>query len=104
LNEVAQQAGWRVQERRVPSGVRLANLEFAAGYRQPCQVSPLEQRALVATFRQRRTLLDGVEASGLPRLSGLDLAYRLVWHGRLAIDWSVPLLPTSLAWAAGSRR
>lgn len=104
LNEVAQLAGWRVHEREVPRGVRLANLEWVAGYRQPFPVSPEEQVALLAAFRRRRPLLKGVDASGLPRLSGLDLAYRLVWERRLDIDWEVPLLPTSFAWAAGRGR
>lgn len=104
LHEVAQQAGWRVQERPVPWGVRRANLEWAAGYRQPLPVSREEERALLAAFDRPRPVLDGVTASGLPRLSGLDLAWRLVWRQRLLVDWDAPLLPTSPAWAAGTRR
>jgi hypothetical protein len=104
LGEVAQQADWRVQERSVPCGVRRANLEWAAGFRQPFPVTRQEERALLAAFAQRRPVLDGVAASGLPYLSGLDLAWRLVWQRRLLADWDAPLLPTSLAWAAGATR
>lgn len=104
LHEVAQRAGWRVQERTVARGVRLANLEWAAGYRQPAPVAPWERGALLAAFTRPRPLLEGVHASGLPRLSGLDLAYRLVWQQRLHIDWQAPLLPTAVAWSSGRKR
>ncbi|MFJ2191685.1 TnsA-like heteromeric transposase endonuclease subunit [Kitasatospora sp. NPDC087861] len=104
LHEVAQQADWQVQERPVPRGVRLANLEWAAEFRQPYPVSREEEGALLAAFTRRRPVLEGVAASGLPHLSGLDLAWRLVWQQRLLVDWDVPLLPTALARAAGARR
>ena len=104
VGEVAQQAGWRVQERSVPRGIRLANLEWAAGFRQPFPVTRQEERALLAAFAQPSRVLDGVAASGLPELSGLDLAWRLVWQQRLFMEWDAPLLPTALAWTAGAKR
>ncbi|MFF7993425.1 hypothetical protein ACFZDG_26990 [Kitasatospora xanthocidica] len=82
----------------------MANLEWASGYRHPLPVSHEEERALLAAFGRPRLVLEGVMASGLPHLSGLDLAWRLVWRQHLLVDWDVPLLPTSPAWAAGTRR
>ena len=39
-------------------------------------------------------------ASGLDELSGLDLAYRMLWQRRLLFDTAHPLLPDAVAWTA----
>ncbi|MFI9325848.1 TnsA-like heteromeric transposase endonuclease subunit [Kitasatospora aureofaciens] len=99
LGDAARQAGWEVEQRPVPRGIRLANWEWVADYRQPVPVAEAQESALLAAFRRPQPLLDGIAAAGLPRLTGLDLAYRLVWQRRLGINWDLPLLPTALAWA-----
>jgi hypothetical protein len=41
-----------------------------------------------------------VAASGLDELTGLDLAYRMLWQRRLLFDITQPLLPDAVAWTA----
>ncbi|MEU6347180.1 TnsA-like heteromeric transposase endonuclease subunit [Streptomyces sp. NPDC046977] len=102
LHTVAAEAGWRVEVRQVPHGVRRNTLEWLAEYRGP---DPIEdeaacEQALLRAFAEPRTLIDGARASGIPELLALDHAYRLIWRHRLHIDWDAPLLPTARAWAA----
>jgi hypothetical protein len=100
VRHVAAAAGWKVSVRRVPEGVRLTNLEWAADYRQAVRVPAAEREAVEAAFRRERPIGEGARASGVPYAAALDLAYRLVWQRRLEIHWDRPLMPCATAWLA----
>lgn len=100
VRHVAAAAGWQVSVRRVPHGVRLANLEWAADYRQTVRVPAAEREAVEAAFRRERPIGEGARASGVPYAAALDLAYRLVWQRSLQIHWDRPLMPCATAWLA----
>lgn len=100
LEEVARAAGWRVRQVREPSGLRGRNLGWLSGYRFPAGDEEGQGRALLEVFRQPTGLRAGVAASGLDELTGLDLAYRMLWQRRLLFDACQPLLPDALAWTA----
>ncbi|MEV8047677.1 TnsA-like heteromeric transposase endonuclease subunit [Streptomyces griseoluteus] len=100
LKEVAQAAGWRVRQVREPSGLRGRNLGWLAGYRFPAGDEEDQGRALLEAFRAPTGLRTGVAASGLDELTGLDLAYRMLWQRRLLFDITQPLLPDAVAWTA----
>ncbi|MYW21434.1 TnsA-like heteromeric transposase endonuclease subunit [Streptomyces sp. SID2955] len=100
LEAVARAAGWRVRQVREPSGVRGRNLGWLAGYRFGVGGEDGRGRALLEAFREPTGLRAGVAASGLPALTGLDLAYRMLWQRRLLFDVGQPLLPDALAWTA----
>ncbi|KAF5990828.1 TnsA-like heteromeric transposase endonuclease subunit [Streptomyces sp. WAC00263] len=100
VRHVAAAAGWQVSVRRVPEGVRLANLEWAADYRQAVRVPAAEQDAVEDAFRRERPIGEGARASGVPYAAALDLVYRLVWQRRLEIHWDQPLMPRATAWLA----
>ncbi|MFJ5595716.1 TnsA-like heteromeric transposase endonuclease subunit [Streptomyces noursei] len=98
LQEVAAAARWQVAVMPVPGGVRLANLEFAADYRQAVPITSEEIEAVEDAFRYERPIGEGALDSGVPYLAALDLAYRLIWQRRLQIHWGRPLLTTATAW------
>ncbi|MGW1916950.1 TnsA-like heteromeric transposase endonuclease subunit [Streptomyces sp. NPDC002076] len=98
--QVAMAAGWQVSVRHVPEGMRLANLEWAADYRQAVRVPAAEQDAVEEAFRRERPIGEGARASGVPYAAALDLVYRLVWQRRLEIHWDQPLMPRATAWLA----
>ncbi|MEV5956189.1 TnsA-like heteromeric transposase endonuclease subunit [Streptomyces sp. NPDC051987] len=98
--QVAMAAGWQVSVRHVPEGMRLANLEWAADYRQAVRVPAAEQDAVKEAFRRERPIGEGARASGVPYAAALDLVYRLVWQRRLEIHWDQPLMPRATAWLA----
>ncbi|MGW2864514.1 TnsA-like heteromeric transposase endonuclease subunit [Streptomyces sp. NPDC001205] len=100
LQAVAQAAGWRVRQVREPSGVRGRNLQWLAGYRYPAGDEDGRGRALQEAFREPTGLRAGVAASGLDGLTGLDLAYRMLWQRQLLFDPCQPLLPDTVAWTA----
>ncbi|MFF7233028.1 TnsA-like heteromeric transposase endonuclease subunit [Streptomyces sioyaensis] len=100
LKAVAQAAGWRVRQVRELSGLRGRNLEWLAGYRFPAGHQDGRGRALLDAFRDPMSLRAGVAASDLPELTGLDLAYRMLWQRRLLFDVAQPLLPDAVAWTA----
>ncbi|MBT2397859.1 TnsA-like heteromeric transposase endonuclease subunit [Streptomyces sp. ISL-100] len=100
LEEVARAAGWRVRQVREPSGLRGRNLGWLAGYRFPVGDEDGQGRALLEAFRQPAGLRAGVAASGLDELTGLDLAYRMLWQRQLLFDVAQPLLPDAVAWTA----
>lgn len=100
LEAVARAAGWRVRQVREPTGVHGRNLGWLAGYRFPASDEDGQEHALLAAFRKPTGLRDGVAASGLPELTGLDLAYRMLWQRRLQFDIARPLLPDAMAWTA----
>jgi hypothetical protein len=100
VRHVAAAAGWKVSVRRVPEGVHLANLEWAADYRQAVPVPASERVAVEAAFHRERPIGEGARASGEPYAAALDLAYRLVWQRRLEIHWDQPLMPRATAWHA----
>ncbi|GAA2679526.1 TnsA-like heteromeric transposase endonuclease subunit [Streptomyces lunalinharesii] len=100
LEEVAGAAGWRVRQVREPSGLRVRNLGWLAGYRFPAGDEEGQEQALLEAFREPAGLRAGVAASGLDELTGLDLAYRMLWQRRLLFDIAHPLLPDAVAWTA----
>ncbi|MFI2077153.1 hypothetical protein [Streptomyces triculaminicus] len=100
LQAVALSAGWRVRQVREPSGLRGRNLGWLAGYRFPSGDEDSRGRALLKAFREPAGLRAGVAASGLDGLTGLDLAYRMLWQRRLLFDVSQPLLPDTMVWMA----
>ncbi|MET8241759.1 TnsA-like heteromeric transposase endonuclease subunit [Streptomyces sp. NPDC005078] len=100
LDEVAEQAQWQVNVVDVPHGVRAANLEWAADYRQMVPIDAWEVEAVLTAFQRPQRVREGALASGVPELAALDLVYRLIWQRRLQIHWDQPLLPTALAWVA----
>ncbi|MFE1935951.1 hypothetical protein ACFW95_37340 [Streptomyces sp. NPDC059474] len=100
LQAVARAAGWQVRQMREPSGLRGRNLGWLAGYRFPVGEEVGRGRALLEAFREPTGLRAGVAASGLDELTGLDLAYRMLWQRRLLFDFAQPLLPDALAWTA----
>ncbi|MFF4666994.1 hypothetical protein [Streptomyces sp. NPDC001282] len=100
LGAVARAAGWRVRQVREPAGLRGRNLGWLAGYRFPAGDENGQGRALLQAFREPAGLRAGVAASGLDELTGLDLAYRMLWQRRLLFDIAQPLLPDAVAWAA----
>ncbi|WP_405876533.1 hypothetical protein OG762_46575 [Streptomyces sp. NBC_01136] len=100
LNAVARAAGWRVRQVREPSGVRGRNLGWLAGYRFGVGDEDGRGQALLEAFREPTGLRAGVAASGLPALTGLDLAYRMLWQRRLLFDACRPLLPDATVWTA----
>lgn len=99
LEEVARAAGWRVRQVREPTEVRGRNLAWLAGYRFP-EGDDGQGQALLEAFRQPAGLRAGVAASGLDELTGLDLAYRMLWQRRLLFGIAQPLLPDAVAWTA----
>ncbi|MFD7168449.1 hypothetical protein [Streptomyces violascens] len=100
LEAVAQAAGWRVRQVREPSGLHGRNLAWLAGYRFGTGDEDSQGRALLEAFREPTGLRAGVAASGLDELTGLDLAYRMLWQRRLLFDDGQPLLPDAVAWTA----
>jgi hypothetical protein len=100
IEEVARTAGWQVRQVREPSGLRGRNLGWLAGYRFPTGDEEGQGRALLEAFRAPTGLRAGVAASGLDELTGLDLAYRMLWQRRLLFDVTQPLLPDAVAWTA----
>lgn len=100
LQAVAREAGWRVRQVREPSGLRGRSLKWLANYRFPEGGEDGQARALLREFRKPTGLRAGVAASGLPALTGLDLAYQMLWQRRLRFDVTRPLLPDALAWTA----
>ncbi|MEE4597442.1 TnsA-like heteromeric transposase endonuclease subunit [Streptomyces sp. DSM 41524] len=100
IEAVARAAGWRVRQVHEPAGVRGRNLGWLAGYRFPEGDEDGQGRALLEAFREPMGLRAGVAASGLDELTGLDLAYRMLWQRRLLFDIARPLLPDAVAWTA----
>ncbi|MGW6455560.1 TnsA-like heteromeric transposase endonuclease subunit [Streptomyces sp. NPDC055078] len=100
LEAVARAAGWRVRQVRELSGVRGRNLEWLAGYRFPAGDEEGQGQALLEAFRAPAGLRAGVAASGLDELTGLDLAYRMLWQRQLLFDIAQPLLPDAVVWTA----
>ncbi|MER5733349.1 hypothetical protein ABT084_34315 [Streptomyces sp. NPDC002138] len=83
-----------------PSGLRERNLAWLSGYRLPPGAEDGQVWALLEAFREPTGLRAGVAASGLDELTGLDLAYRMLWQRRLLFDDCQPLLPDAVAWTA----
>ncbi|MFB7600580.1 hypothetical protein [Streptomyces sp. NPDC056160] len=100
LEAVARAAGWRVRQVREPSGLRGRNLAWLAGYRFGTGDEDGRGQALLDAFREPTGLRAGVAASGLDELTGLDLAYRMLWQRQLLFDDCQPLLPDAVAWTA----
>ncbi|WP_439673361.1 TnsA-like heteromeric transposase endonuclease subunit [Embleya sp. MST-111070] len=101
LRAAASQAGWQVRTLSPPRGVRLANLQLAFAARDPRGRDERQARLLLGAFARPRPLTDGARACPLPTLVALELAWHLIWRGRLHVDWDTPIVPdSSPAWAA----
>lgn len=92
-------AGWQVGVVEPPSGVELDNLALLYAARSPRWLCEGQEDLLVRQFVSPRTIRSGVGAAGLPLHQGIDLAYHLIWAGRLHVDTGVLLTPASTAWA-----
>lgn len=95
LQQACREAGWLWGSPRLPNKTALANLRWVARCRHPRNGDADVERALRQAFARPRPLLDGVAAAG-PRLTVLPRLYHLLWRGRLTVDWSVPLGPSSV--------
>jgi hypothetical protein len=100
LAHAAAQADWHVRVLAPPTGVELDNLQLLYAARDPRGRDPQQARRLVQAFTAPRPIRAAVRAAGLPRLTGIDLAYHLIWQHRLCIDAGRQLTSTSTAWTA----
>ncbi|MFJ5829546.1 hypothetical protein [Streptomyces sp. NPDC093089] len=96
---VAAAADWQIRVLVPPGGVELDNLKLLYAARSPQWLTAGQDQVLAKQFHPPRTIRSGVRAAGLPSLLGLDLAYHLIWAGRLHTDMCIPLTPSSTTWA-----
>ncbi|WP_164991925.1 TnsA-like heteromeric transposase endonuclease subunit [Streptomyces sp. N1] len=101
LEEACRQAGWQLGSPRLPQPDALANLRWVSRYRHPRNGDREVEAALREAFAGRRTLLEGVRATGLPRLTVLPRLYHLLWRRQLTMKWGVPLGPDSVVHVGG---
>ncbi|MEV8628580.1 hypothetical protein [Streptomyces sp. NPDC051079] len=103
LAVAAAAAGWQVRVLVPPDGVELDNLKLLYAARSPRWLTAGQDQVLAKQFHSPRTIRSGVRAAGLPSLLGLDLAYHLIWAGRLHTDMGFPLTPSSMSWACAGQ-
>ncbi|MFB4427070.1 TnsA-like heteromeric transposase endonuclease subunit [Streptomyces sp. QL37] len=101
LKQACEEAGWQFGSPQRPQPTALANMEWVSRYRHPRNADRDVEQALLAAFAVPRELMEGVSASGVPRLLALPRLYHLVWCRRLALDWSVALGPASVVRTGG---
>ncbi|MFE2326906.1 hypothetical protein ACFXD5_23785 [Streptomyces sp. NPDC059385] len=99
LAVAAAAANWHIRVMVPPSGVVLDNLGLLYAARSPRGLTAGQNQLLADQFTSPRTIRSGVRGAALPPLSGLDLAYHLIWARRLHTDMNTPLTPSSTAWA-----
>jgi hypothetical protein len=99
LAVAAAAAGWQTRVLVPPDGVELDNLQLLYAARSARWLTARQDHVLAEQFTSPRTIRSGVRAAALPPLLGLDLAYHLIWMRRLRTDTSIPLTPSSTAWA-----
>jgi hypothetical protein len=99
LAHAAAQADWHVRVLAPPTGVELDNLQLLYAARDPRWRDAEQASRLVRAFTVPRPIRAGVRAAGLPRLTGIDLAYHLIWQRRLCFDAGRQLTSASTAWA-----
>ncbi|WP_157869026.1 hypothetical protein [Streptomyces atriruber] len=99
LGVAAASAGWRVRVMVPPQGVELDNLTLMHAARDAVDCPDHLERLLAHTVR-RRTISSAVRAAGLSPLSGVDLAYHLLWKGALLCDSRQLLTPSTTVWRA----
>jgi hypothetical protein len=104
LEQACHEAGWQLGSPRLPRASALANLRWAARYRHPRNADRTVERALLKAFAQPRYLMEGVQATGVPRLLALPRLYHLLWRRQLTMDWSIPLGPASLVRRGGTAK
>ncbi|MET8941827.1 hypothetical protein ABZX28_33100 [Streptomyces rubiginosohelvolus] len=100
LAVAAAAACWQIRVQVPPEGVELDNLKLLYAARSPRWLTAGQDQVLSGQFTSPRTIRSGVRAAALPPLLGLDLAYHLIWTRRLRTDMSIPLTPSSTAWAS----
>ncbi|MFF9795354.1 TnsA-like heteromeric transposase endonuclease subunit [Streptomyces bacillaris] len=91
LKQACEAAGWQLGSPRLPQHAALANLRWVSRYRHPRCADATVGQALREVFQEPTGLMDGVEASGVPRVQALPRLYHLMWRRELTMDWSVPL-------------
>ncbi|MEU6182957.1 MULTISPECIES: TnsA-like heteromeric transposase endonuclease subunit [Streptomyces] len=104
LEQACQETGWQLGSPRVPQGGALANLRWVARYRHPRNADREVEEKLLAAFARPLSLMDGVQATGMPRLAVLPQLYHLLWRRQLTMNWSVPLGPDSVVHRGGAAR
>ncbi|MYW69034.1 hypothetical protein GTY65_33910 [Streptomyces sp. SID8379] len=91
-----QEAGWQVRRARVPGGLLRRNLSLVSHFRHDENADEEAKPVLLQAFARPRPLCEGADCLALPR----SLCWYLLWTGELATNWDLPLIPTSLVWAA----
>ncbi|MEU5380558.1 hypothetical protein ABZ359_34450 [Streptomyces sp. NPDC005968] len=92
-----QEAGWQVRTARVPAGQLRRNLYLVSHFRHDENADEAARAVLLQAFARPRPLYEGTDCAALPR----SLCWYLLWTGELTTHWNLPLIPTSLVWAAG---
>ncbi|MCX5602936.1 hypothetical protein OOK29_32850 [Streptomyces phaeochromogenes] len=90
------EAGWQVGTARVPDGQLRRNLYLVSHFRHDENADEEARVLLLQAFAQPRPLCEGADGLALPR----SLCWYLLWTGELTTHWGLPLIPTSLVWAA----
>jgi hypothetical protein len=92
-----QEAGWQVRTARVPEGLLRRNLYLVSHFRHDENADEEARTVLLQGFDRPRPLCEGADCLALPR----SLCWYLLWTGELSTNWDLPLIPTSIVWAAG---
>ncbi|MEU6935687.1 hypothetical protein ABZ943_03050 [Streptomyces rubiginosohelvolus] len=92
-----QEADWQVRTARVPEGVLRRNLYLVSHFRHGENADEEARTVLLQAFTRPRPLCEGADCLALPR----SLCWYLLWTGELTTNWDLPLIPTSIVWAAG---
>ncbi|QCN90287.1 hypothetical protein DDJ31_39360 [Streptomyces griseoviridis] len=82
-----------------PQGLELDNLTLMHAARDAVDC-PEQLELLLDRVPRPRRISRAVRAAGLPLLSGVDLAYHLLWKGALLFDPGHLLTPATTVWRA----
>ncbi|AZS89584.1 hypothetical protein ELQ87_39070 [Streptomyces griseoviridis] len=99
LATAAAAAGWLVRVMVPPQGLELDNLTLMHAARDAVDC-PEQLELLLDRVPRPRRISRAVRAAGLPLLSGVDLAYHLLWKGALLFDPGHLLTPATTVWRA----
>jgi hypothetical protein len=94
----AQAAGWQVRVVQPPEDLDLENLKLLYAASDTRWVPAQHQQQLLAHIPGPRSIRSAVQAAGLPRFTGVDIAYHLLWRRALHFDTASRLTPGSLVW------
>jgi hypothetical protein len=103
LQTAGQEAGWqvRVHQEDADDEVAARNRQRLSRWRHARLADADTAQVLHQVFTRPRPLIDGVTASGLPKLPTVAKAHHLIWTRELLIDWTKPYVPArSLVWSA----